>query len=314
MNTDVSSVSSLSKRSRDAPQTNTLGNRHKFRQQKVAAFTNPANSMWSIECSKIEADADAIKNTVETFRCECGTRRGTFNNCLLKAFCVPGANSIDESSSQVNWAGAVALVKQQRDLIRVMHSLEFDQFLQEEFRKCIQKAVYRKNADGSESNEIDYYAMNYNVNGIVLCRQLFAFIFSTTVTRLRSISEALKLSANRRVFSTKIRSYTDRTIHDFTWAETEQLLKKNLGWVTGKDEDMIRAGLTPFSDTQRTCIEWLKNHFSIFGDSDPARDMVHLLIMTRREIYRRYCAEMKAQEEALKCPLTSIYNFSNFYI
>jgi hypothetical protein len=75
---------------------------------------------------------------------------------------------------------------------------------------------------------------------------------------------------------------------------------------------MIRAGLTPLSDKQRTCAHWMQNYFKIYGDSDPGRDEVHLIILSRREVYQHYCRDMASQEAALEYPRDPVSE-SRFY-
>ena len=65
---------------------------------------------------------------------------------------------------------------------------------------------------------------------------------------------------------------------------------------------MIRAGLTPLADTQRTCVEWLRNYVETYGDSDPARSEKHLIIMHKKDVYRSYCNDMDDQQAALDYP------------
>lgn len=68
------------------------------------------------------------------------------------------------------------------------------------------------------------------------------------------------------------------------------------------DDDMIRAGLTPYSETQRTCVRWLENYFTIYGDKDPSRDEIHLSIMARRDVYLKYRKDMIQQQTEFQYP------------
>jgi hypothetical protein len=45
---------------------------------------------------------------------------------------------------------------------------------------------------------------------------------------------------------------------------------------------------------QQLCSLWLENYFEKYGDSAPNRDEVHLLIMQRKDLYKRYVHELSS--------------------
>lgn len=207
----------------------TLGNKYKLPQQTAGNGKDGKRLKVTALNTKIITDPGTIETELKSFHCSCRSRKGEHINCVLNQVCGPG--EVDRV------AAAVKLVVKQRESIKLYQEKEMDNFLQEQFRRCIASTVWKKNSDGNDTEEISNYSMCYTIDEVKVCREIFAYTYQISTHRLKVISEVLKASKYGRVSSTKIRAWTDATIHDFTWSETEQLLAENLFWKHGKGKE-----------------------------------------------------------------------------
>ena len=61
------------------------------------------------------------------------------------------------------------------------------------------------------------------------------------------------------------------------------------------DPRMIRAALSPFSETQRVCIRWLLRYFELYGDDSPNKDEVMVQVMLKNQVHEHYKRQMIGQ-------------------
>ena len=139
----------------------------------------------------------------------------------LKDCCDKGGEQGCIINHFINDEPAISWFLQQREKTRLLQKDELDTFLQEEFRRCIRKEII--NSDGEIT-----FKMKWAIEDVLLCKSSFAECYDTTPYKLESISKALKLTPSRRVKSTRIRGYTDKTIHPYTSAQIAQIFRENL--------------------------------------------------------------------------------------
>jgi len=73
------------------------------------------------------------------------------------------------------------------------------------------------------------FVMEYKLQGIVkVCRKTFASAFGFSIKKLERCSAALKQSPTLRVHKIEIKKFKDEHIHNYSYKETETLMKDNL--------------------------------------------------------------------------------------
>ena len=61
------------------------------------------------------------------------------------------------------------------------------------------------------------------------------------------------------------------------------------------DDAMIRAALTPLSDSQQECSLWLDKYFTVNGDHVPNSNEIRLSISTKKDLWQLYCHELQRE-------------------
>ncbi|KAJ1431469.1 hypothetical protein B484DRAFT_395457, partial [Ochromonadaceae sp. CCMP2298] len=139
---------------------------------------------------------------------------------------------------------------EQGENVRLKNRDELDTFMLRRFRECIVADVQ----DPSDAEKV-ILTMSYNIPGP------------------NGAMKAHKEDANRL----RHRRWTDRTIHDYTYVETEELLRDNVKYT---DNDMF-------------CTVWLEKYFVKYGDVSPDSQFVKLMVLAKRDLFKQYAAEMK---------------------
>lgn len=139
--------------------------------------------------------------------------------CLRKAFLKDTAYS--DGRKDLDYEKAIAFVRAARAERGDLSGDQLDSFIQEKYRAVLVKA--EKQSDGSVK-----FLPRWSYKGISLCRQSYANAFGITKHQLDMCSKALKHSDNRRVPKIKHQPFKDEHVHEFTFAETEEIFKKNL--------------------------------------------------------------------------------------
>ena len=96
-----------------------------------------------------------------------------------------------------------------------------DHFIQEKFRAA--KVGEKVNKYGVKSFELEWQHEN-----VPLCRASYAFLFNITKHQLDRCSAAKKTAGSDFVKTTRHKVWKDDHLHEFSFAETEQLFKKNI--------------------------------------------------------------------------------------
>jgi hypothetical protein len=146
----------------------------------------------------------------------------------------------------IDYTAALACISLCRENVRLKNRDELDTFMLRRFRECIVADVQ----DPSDAEKV-ILTMSYNIPGpngaMKVCRCGFAKAYAVSVKSLDRCSKAHKEDANRL----RHRRWTDRTIHDYTYVETEELLRDNVKYT---DNDMVRAALMPLADRQQVSV------------------------------------------------------------
>jgi hypothetical protein len=245
---------------------NSIGNHAKFAQQKQKqkTFVQPVHTDRS------------IMNDLSSLHNCCG--KCYENGCVLHHFTGGDANSVD-------YTAAIGYVKECRAKLRNKNAAEVDQFVLALFKQCITKTVV-------DSAGKTTYVMQYMLPGeYKVCKVAFAKVYGISVYHLEKCSAATKRSLDGNCTSSKVRAWTDGKIHNFTYRESEDLLRENLGFV---EEKMARASLSPLADRQQFATVWLERHFAKYGDCSPDSNMVRLMVLAKRTLWVEYKKDMDA--------------------
>jgi hypothetical protein len=162
---------------------------------------------------------------------------------------------------------------------------ELDGFIQEKFRSVIVgDPVINKSGE-------KHFNLKWQHRGKELCRQSFAYLFAIPKNRFDKCSKEMKAVESTYLNSLHHQPWKDDHVHDFTFAETEQLFKDNVRGVKVVDEEWVQASLSPTAEAQQFCIIWFQKYFDKFGDRAPNRFETYLIITARRVVYQQYVDE-----------------------
>jgi DNA uptake protein ComE-like DNA-binding protein len=110
-----------------------------------------------------------------------------------------------------------------RNLTRLKNEKEKDLFIQEVFRNSIKGEHLLP--DGTVKFNMEFILDNK----VKVCRKSFAAAYGVSVKYLERCSSAFKKSDSKRVYTVNnFRTYRDDTLHNYNYAETEELIKLNL--------------------------------------------------------------------------------------
>jgi len=190
--------------------TNSRGNSHKLPQQQSEKARK--NELKSLQyCVPIAISDSEALNEINSLSGCCKVSGAT--GCWIKSFTKVAITDFNT---------AVKVFKDCRELTRLKNKAELDSFVQEKFRESVIKE--NQHQDGSIVFEMDY-----KINNMKMCKKAFAKAYGLSVKHLERCSAALKESSERRVHLISTREYQDDHIHDYTYKETENLFKVNLG-------------------------------------------------------------------------------------
>lgn len=162
---------------------------------------------------------------------------------------------------------------------------ELDGFIQEKFRSVIVgDPVINKSGE-------KHFNLKWQHKEKELCRKSFCHLFALSHHRFDKCSKMMKDADSTYLSSLHHQPWKDDHVHDFTFAETEQLFKDNVRGVKVVDEEWVQASLSPTAEAQQFCIVWFKKYFDKFGDRAPNRFETYLIITARRVVYHQYVDE-----------------------
>jgi hypothetical protein len=98
---------------------------------------------------------------------------------------------------------------------------QLDQFIQEKFRSVCKAEKVNKKGETE-------FVLDWSHDGVSLCRQSFAKLFNISKHKLDKCSSSIKSSGTKYLTSISHRTWKDAHVHDFTFADTEELFKMNL--------------------------------------------------------------------------------------
>lgn len=206
-------------------QRNTLGNRHlpaqaKRREARAHHRLHNPNSLLSDLHTQEELFAVLQKSL------DCCPKNEEYGGCIRNAFCAAATDA--DGTRSFDLVGALMFIQRAREQRGNLCGEKLDSFIQEKVRSAI---VGEKLLANGEIR----FDMRWCHDGHELCRQSFGLIFNISKHKLDSCLSELKKSDTRYVTSISTQEWKDDHIHGYTFAETEEMMKKNLGiTVVGK--------------------------------------------------------------------------------
>jgi len=222
---------------------NSVGNQHKFAQQLPKEAKRTCSSSEEDKLARSEHIEDTkIQNAVDKLSFCCPSSLDDGYGCLLKLFrdTSPGSENTTSYSNYDYfecYKRAVTYVKQCRQLGKQDNSQlsekeNRDNFLQEVFRECI--IDQEKLSNGKEKFSFKFCIPSINnrlgnANRHVVCKQTLLSVYGFTEHDWRICSSALKTTDTGRVSSLRHKPWTDDVLHDYTFAEAEDVFADELG-------------------------------------------------------------------------------------
>lgn len=209
VSTDTESTSDTSTRI----QTNTLGNRHRMPQ----CVRRDARSE-----SRVASTANALSdfytdgNLLEIFNNSggCCDKNAAHGGCIQTIFRSEGSDAFD-------LFGALEFIHSARLERGKIVDAQLDAFIQEKVRCSVSEENVLANGNIQ-------FRRKWVHRGHEVCRKTFSLLFNISKHKLDSCAAALKLSETRRVAAIKHKGYNDSHIHNYTYVETEEIMKTNL--------------------------------------------------------------------------------------
>ena len=201
--------------------SNSVGNRHKFNQQKQKKPKDNSSELSARENLRdvgIINDLDSLSHC-----CPIGGDWG----CCLKHF-------IDKDIDIPDYEKALKYVKENRIASKESCSNEIrDPMVISLFKSCIKSDSLR---GGERIFEMDYRmpsptSLFGRDNAVKCCRKAIWTIYGVSEYEWRVASSRLKeVASGENLLSLHHKSFTDRTLHDYTYKEAEQVFNDNLGY------------------------------------------------------------------------------------
>ena len=188
---------------------NSVGNVHKLTQQTKHSAANKLDK----EKNKARVALNSSQALLIISKLSGCCSNGGSSGCLLRIF--------SNNDNVADFNAAVSNLLECREITRNKTEEEKDRYMQELFRKSIENVVEK--TDGKYE-----YKMNYQLHGKRVCKKAIAQAYGYSVKALEKCSTALKGAPSGSVFSTKIKTYTDAHILDYSFAETAEIFRKNL--------------------------------------------------------------------------------------
>ena len=105
-----------------------------------------------------------------------------------------------------------------------MEGSQLDAFIREKFRSVITGEAV--NAFGEVA-----YTCSWIHGKITLCKRSYSFLFGISKNRFDECSKAFKAAGTKFIPEIKHSQWNDDHVHTFTFAETEQMIKENMGLI-----------------------------------------------------------------------------------
>lgn len=200
-------------------QSNTLGNTKVLSQVKrreVRAHQrlhNPVHALSDI-CTDEELFLVLQKSS------DCCEKNTLYGGCIRKAFAIGRPDA--EGYQSFDLPAALTMIRSGRNERGKLSGYRLDSFIQEKVRGAIVGETTLENGEVK-------FEMHWRFKEHTLCRQSFGLVFGISKHKLDLCLSQLKISDTRSVTAISISPWKDEHIHGFTFAETESIMKKNLG-------------------------------------------------------------------------------------
>ena len=103
-----------------------------------------------------------------------------------------------------------------------MEKAQLDSFIQEKMRKVITGEKHLSNGDLE-------FTCCWKHEDKELCRKSFAFLFKIPRNKFDQCARVFKEVGSKFITSISHEEWKDDHVHDFTFAETEEIVKQNIG-------------------------------------------------------------------------------------
>ena len=105
-----------------------------------------------------------------------------------------------------------------------MEGSQLDAFIREKFRSVITGETI--NAIGEVA-----YTCSWIHEKITLCKRSYSFLFGISKNRFDECSKSFKAAGTKFITEINHSQWNDDHVHKFTFAETEQMIKENMGLI-----------------------------------------------------------------------------------
>lgn len=241
---DSSNVDSNVKKKTKFIGKSTTGNSHLFPQQisrNRKQKTSPTSYTSSISSSSADQKdylvTTEIKRAMSSLSSCCSKGKNRFGGCLSLVFGFSIDDEDNDNSSSPAYCSAIQYVKSCRELgyeasITLNGTKRSrDSFIQEVFRQCIVNEEVKD--DGRKKFEMQYEIPNPmnklgSQNRVIVCVKTLQCVYGFTTHEWRLCGDNLKSSDSGRVSSFRHKPWADDHLHDFTYAEVEDVFRRNL--------------------------------------------------------------------------------------
>ena len=241
LSADLANVDSNAKKKTKFIGKNTTGNSHLFPQQislkrQQKSQQQPYNTSISSSEQREYMATTEIKRAISNLSSCCSKGKNRFGGCLSLVFGFSNDSDGDGSTSSA-YSSAIQYVKRCHELgvETSMTSLgtkrSRDSFIQEIFRQCIVNEELKE--DGRKRFEMQYEIPNPmnklgSHNRVTVCVKTLQCVYGFTSHEWRICGDNLKSSDSGRVSSFRHKPWEDDYLHDFTYAEVEDVFRRNL--------------------------------------------------------------------------------------
>jgi hypothetical protein len=179
---------------------------------------------------------DVVQDFFRDKRKCCG--KATSNHSCLESYFLIDNEQCQAHGDRIKSVDTTSLyncVTAFRTITRDKSDQDLENHLISEVRNAISGSQQRKEATGISDQFV--YSWCLELKGghkpqgpFIVCREVFAFVWGTTVSRIKRIVGGLKQSDYGYIFSSDVKSFTDesRYFEEFSYDEVESIMKKNL--------------------------------------------------------------------------------------
>jgi len=273
--------------------SNSAGSKHHFRDRREK---KRKQDLLNLTC---DPPAAAVDVEIELSDFECGCNRGiledfprtqNISSCILRNFL--GGDIIDRESSST-------LIMYCREKLRKKTSIERDLFLDKLIESMVgSETILERQGSGESSDRSHRLVMHYSLPwrgvNISVCAESLAFAYGVTPSRLKHSRRSVKdmrTSEIDMVNAEKIRRWTDKKYHGYTYDQITDIFTNNLPG-EAIDDLWIQSGMAPYSDIQQHALLWLNEFVKTFGDAAPNGAKTQLASMKKKQVWCDYKAYM----------------------